>query len=258
MLPGAHPGETNLTSMNGERRCRLSEKFMEPPGVAKADCLIAADIANTLKAMYTAEGKADMAARFAGFDWKTEEDAFNDGFRVAGTPGAPPIDSQGGGTGHIATYARLRAAGNNGVQLPIKEYKDGKLDRHRNALHRRKIRHRRRQGHLQAINLARAAADGRRPEGQAPVLDQQRPRQRSLADRLPRHVQRVRPGPLADGVRRAQSRRRASRWASRRATSSSSSTTTARLTRWRISSHRPRRVRRSCSSATGTASPAMW
>ena len=68
-----------------------------------------------------------MAARFAGFDWKTEEDAFNDGFRVAGTSGAPPIDSQGGGTGYIATYERLRAAGNNGVQLPIKEYKDGKL-----------------------------------------------------------------------------------------------------------------------------------
>ena len=85
MLPGAHPGETNLTWMNGERRCRLYEKFMEPPGVARADCLIAADIANTLKAMYTAEGKADMAARFAGFEWKTEEDAFNDGFRVAGT-----------------------------------------------------------------------------------------------------------------------------------------------------------------------------
>ena len=127
LLPGAHPGETNLTSMNGERRCRLSEKFMDPPGVAKADCLIAADIANTLKAMYTAEGKADMAARFNGFDWKTEEDAFNDGFRVAGTAGAPPIDSQGGDTGHLATYARLRAAGNNGVQLPIKEYKDGKL-----------------------------------------------------------------------------------------------------------------------------------
>ena len=87
MLPGAHPGETNLTSMNGERRCRLSEKFMDPPGVAKADCLIAADIANTLKAMYSAEGKAEMAARFAGFDWKTEEDAFNDGFRVAGHAG---------------------------------------------------------------------------------------------------------------------------------------------------------------------------
>jgi arsenite oxidase large subunit len=127
MLPGAHPGEINLTSMNGERRLRLSQKFMSAPGTAKADCLIAADIANALKRMYQRDGNAKMAARFEGFDWRTEEDAFNDGFRRAGQPGVGPIDSQGGGTGNIATYERLAAAGNNGVQLPIKEYKDGKL-----------------------------------------------------------------------------------------------------------------------------------
>jgi arsenite oxidase large subunit len=126
-LPAAHPGEINLTSMNGERRLRLSEKFMDAPGVAKADSLIAADIATTFKAMYQKEGNASMVARFSGFDWKSEEDAFNDGFRRAGQPGAGPIDSQGGDSGHIATYARLRQAGNNGVQLPIQEYKDGKL-----------------------------------------------------------------------------------------------------------------------------------
>jgi arsenite oxidase large subunit len=127
LLPAAHPGEMNLTSMNGERRIRLSQKFMEPPGSAKPDCLIAADIANALKRMYTAEGNSKMAARFEGFDWKTEEDAFNDGFRRAGQPGVGPIDSQGGDTGNLATYERLRAAANNGVQLPIKEFKDGKL-----------------------------------------------------------------------------------------------------------------------------------
>jgi arsenite oxidase large subunit len=140
LLPAAHPGEMNLTSMNGERRLRLSEKFMDPPGSAKPDCLIAADIANTLKAMYARDGKADMAKRFEGFDWKTEEDAFNDGFRRAGRPGVGPIDSQGGDTGYLATYALLRKAGNNGVQLPIKRvegdkmigtemvYMDGKFD----------------------------------------------------------------------------------------------------------------------------------
>ena len=72
-LPAAHPGEMNLTSMNGERRMRLSEKFMDAPGTAKADCLIAADIANTVKALYEAEGNAEMAQRFSGFDWSTEE-----------------------------------------------------------------------------------------------------------------------------------------------------------------------------------------
>jgi len=127
LLPAAHPGEMNLTSMNGERRLRLSEKFMDPPGSAKADCMIAAEIANTIRKMYQAEGNKQMADRFAGFEWKAEEDAFNDGFRRAGQPGVGPIDSQGGNTGNIATYERLRAMGNNGVQLPIKEYKDGKL-----------------------------------------------------------------------------------------------------------------------------------
>jgi arsenite oxidase large subunit len=127
LLPATHPGEMNLTSMNGERRLRLSEKFMDPPGSARPDCLIAADIANTLKAMYARDGKADMAKRFEGFDWKTEEDAFNDGFRRAGRPGVGPIDSQGGDTGYLATYDLLRKAGNNGVQLPIKRVEGDKL-----------------------------------------------------------------------------------------------------------------------------------
>ncbi len=128
MLPAVHPGEMNLTSMNGERRLRLSERFMDPPGTAKPDCLIAADIANTLKAMYEKEGNAKMAARFKGFNWKTEEDAFNDGFRLMGKDDVGGvIHSQGGDTGHLATYELLRKAGNNGVQLPIKEVKNGKL-----------------------------------------------------------------------------------------------------------------------------------
>lgn len=127
MLPAAHPGEMNLTSMNGERRMRLSEKFMDPPGEAMPDCLIAARIANTIKGLYAAEGKSEMVAQFSGFEWKTEEDAFNDGFRRAGQPGAGPIDSQGGDTGHLATYALLRSAGTNGVQLPIKRVENGKL-----------------------------------------------------------------------------------------------------------------------------------
>lgn len=127
MFPAAHPGEMNLTSMNGERRIRLSERFMDPPGAAIPDCLIAARVANTIKAMYQAEGNAEMAKRFEGFDWHTEEDAFNDGFRMVGQPGAGHIDSQGGDTGHIVTYERLRKMGNVGVQLPARTWENGKL-----------------------------------------------------------------------------------------------------------------------------------
>ena len=40
--PAATSGEMNLTSMNGERRMRLTERYMDPPGQAMPDCLIAA------------------------------------------------------------------------------------------------------------------------------------------------------------------------------------------------------------------------
>ena len=127
MLPGALPGEMNHTSMNGERRLRMSEKFIEPPGEALPDCLIAARIANTIRVMYEAEGNVKMAKRFEGFEWTTSEDAFNDGFRRVGRPGAPKIDSEGYDTGYLATYALLRKAGNNGVQMPIKKVEGDKM-----------------------------------------------------------------------------------------------------------------------------------
>jgi len=113
MLPAAVPGEMNLTSMNGERRMRLSEKFMDPPGTAKPDCMIAAEIGKTLQALYTQAGDATMAARFSGFDWASEEDAFVDGFQQ--------FESE------LVTYERLRALGNNGVQLPVQGLENGAL-----------------------------------------------------------------------------------------------------------------------------------
>jgi len=147
MFPAAVSGEMNLTSMNGERRMRLSEKFIDPPGEALPDCLIAARIANTVRVLYEAEGKVNMAKRFEGFEWATEEDAFNDGFRRAGQPGVGEIDSQGGKTGYMATYPLLRKAANNGVQLPVQKvegetlvgtemlYTDGKFDTPNGKVH---------------------------------------------------------------------------------------------------------------------------
>lgn len=79
--------------------------------------------------MYRKEGNSEMAKRFSGFNWKTEEDAFHDGFRYGGLKDVGgEIDSQGGDTGHLVTYPLLEKAGNNGVQLPVKEVtKDGRL-----------------------------------------------------------------------------------------------------------------------------------
>ena len=112
LLPACEANEMNLTSMNGERRMRLSEKYMDPYGNSKPDCLIAAAIAQNMERVLRQMGKAAYADRFKGYEWKSEEDAFNDGYKK----GNPEV-----------TYARLRAMGNNGVQEPVVGFKDGKL-----------------------------------------------------------------------------------------------------------------------------------
>ena len=114
-LPAATSGEMNLTSMNGERRLRLTERYMDPPGQAMPDCLIAARIANNMERVFREMGKGDVADKFKGFDWKTEEDAFMDGYHG---------HEKGG---EFVTYERLRAMGTNGVQEPATAYQDGKL-----------------------------------------------------------------------------------------------------------------------------------
>lgn len=120
VLPAATTMEMNLTSMSGERRMRLSERVVDRVGDSKPDCLIAAGIANALKKEYLRDGNKKMAAQYDGFEWKDEEDAFNDGFAGQGAKMA----SQGGPTGTLASYDLLRKAGNDGVQLPIVK-KDG-------------------------------------------------------------------------------------------------------------------------------------
>ncbi|GAA3843338.1 arsenate reductase (azurin) large subunit [[Pseudomonas] carboxydohydrogena] len=106
VLPAATSGEMNLTSMNGERRMRLTERYMDPPGQSMPDCLIAARLANNLERVFREIGKKDVADKFKGFDWKTEEDAFMDGYAK---------HEKGG---EFVTYARLRAMGTNGFQEP--------------------------------------------------------------------------------------------------------------------------------------------
>ena len=115
VLPAATSGEMNLTSMNGERRMRLTERYMDPPGQAMPDCLIAARIANHMERVFRAMGKAEAADKFKGFDWKTEEDAFMDGY------------AQHEKGGQFVTYDRLRVMGTNGFQEPATAFTDGKI-----------------------------------------------------------------------------------------------------------------------------------
>ena len=76
VLPAAQWGETNLTSINGERRLRLYQRFMDPPGEAIADWEIMARFARRLRALYLEDNNPLMANRFLDFDWRTEEDVF--------------------------------------------------------------------------------------------------------------------------------------------------------------------------------------
>jgi arsenite oxidase large subunit len=112
-LPAATSGEMNLTSMNGERRMRLTERYMDPPGQAMPDCLIAARIANYMERVFREQGESQPADQFKGFDWKTEEDAFMDGYAK---------HEKGG---EFVTYDRLRAMGTNGFQEPAVGYEPG-------------------------------------------------------------------------------------------------------------------------------------
>jgi arsenite oxidase large subunit len=115
VLAAATSGETNLTSMNGERRMRLTERYMDPPGQSKPDSLIVAGIAQALERSWRAAGKADVADKFKGYDWKTEEDAFMDGYH------------KHAGGGEFVTYERLRAMGTNGFQEPATGFEGGKI-----------------------------------------------------------------------------------------------------------------------------------
>jgi arsenite oxidase large subunit len=115
VLPAATSGEMNLTSMNGERRMRLTERYMDPPGQAMPDCLIAARLADHLEATFRAAGDAATADKFKGFDWQTEEDAFMDGYH------------QNAAGGEFVTYERLRAMGTNGFQEPATGFENGEI-----------------------------------------------------------------------------------------------------------------------------------
>jgi arsenite oxidase large subunit len=115
ILPAAQAGEMNLTSMNGERRLRLTERYMDPAGRSKPDCMIAAGIAQNLERVLTEMKLPDYAAKFKGYDWQSEVDAFEDGYRK---------HAKGG---DFVTYERLKAMGTNGVQEPVTGFENGKL-----------------------------------------------------------------------------------------------------------------------------------
>ena len=103
VLPAAAWGEMNGTRINGERRTRLYEQFMDAPGQAMRDWWIIAQIAQRLG--------------YSGFGWQTDEDVF--------TELAPNAEYDASGIVEYAKakgttpYAVLRGL-QSGIQLPAK------------------------------------------------------------------------------------------------------------------------------------------
>jgi arsenite oxidase large subunit len=103
VLPAASWGEMDGTRINGERRMRLYEKFMDAPGEAKPDWWIVAQIARRLG--------------YAGFTWETEEQVFTE-LAPNAQYDASAVVSYAQARG-ASPYSVLRALP-SGIQLPAK------------------------------------------------------------------------------------------------------------------------------------------
>jgi arsenite oxidase large subunit len=106
----------NLTSMNGERRLRLTDRYMDPSGTGDARLPDRRRPRQHMERVLREMGDDDYADQFQGYDWETEEDAFMDGYHA---------NAHGGE--HV-TYERLRAMGTNGFQEPAVDFENGPED----------------------------------------------------------------------------------------------------------------------------------
>ncbi len=107
VLPAAAWGEEDFTRANGERRLRLYSKFYDPPGEAKPDWWIIAQVGKRMG--------------FEGYDWKDSNAVFEEGARFSrgGVLNYHPLvwyAKQAGKRSHDI----LRELGSTGIQTPIR------------------------------------------------------------------------------------------------------------------------------------------
>jgi arsenite oxidase large subunit len=113
VLPAAGWGEEDFARAQGERRLRIYSKFYDPPGAAKPDWWIVAQVARKMG--------------FKGFDWTSSNEIFEEAAEK----------SKGGAYDYAALVAHarsrgerahelLRGLGTTGLQLPAR-IADGKL-----------------------------------------------------------------------------------------------------------------------------------
>ncbi len=113
VLPAATWGEEDFTRCNGERRLRLYQKFYDPPGEAKPDWWIVAQIAQRMG--------------FEGFDWKDSNAVFEESGRFGrGTRTDYNCLVWRAKQKGVRAHDLLAEYGTTGIQCPIK-YEDGRL-----------------------------------------------------------------------------------------------------------------------------------
>lgn len=115
VLPAAQWGEMDMTSINGERRLRLYQRFMDPPGDAVPDWAIMAKFAKRLNRLYEEDRNPLMANRFLDYDWRSDEDVFIHARYSFKGDGRDPMEGYAG-----VTYDLLKKLENNGIQTPVR------------------------------------------------------------------------------------------------------------------------------------------
>ena len=149
-LPAATAGEMNLTSMNGERRLRLTERYMDPPGQSMPDCLIAARLANNLEARLPRNGQVRRRRQVQGLRLEDR------GRRLHGRLSRP---RQGRRIRHLRTASRH---GNQRRPGAGDRLRQRQARRNAASLHGRRLLHGGRQGPVHGRAVARARGAGQR------------------------------------------------------------------------------------------------
>lgn len=114
VLPAAAWGEKDFARANAERRLRLYQKFMDPPGQARDDWEIVAEVARKMG--------------YSGFEWANVSELFEEsaGYSAGSRRDFSKLAEKAQADG-IAGHEALRLYGTEGIQTPIRELGDGSL-----------------------------------------------------------------------------------------------------------------------------------
>ncbi len=114
IFPAATWGEEDFIRANGERRLRLYQKFYDPPGVAKPDWWIIAQLATRMG--------------FDGFDWKNSNDVAEESSRFSrGNRKAYHMVKVAAHREGKTLHQKMAELGTDGIQGPTMMKRDGTL-----------------------------------------------------------------------------------------------------------------------------------